>query len=483
MRAVQSTSFGWATASHVLADTAARAAYEYHPELATLELLGEIRRLFATERRIEHLVCRYLADLADRIRQGRDAALWAYADELHAARCCFGLGMRDTRERVRIGRALRQLPRIEAAFVGGELSCSRVREVTRVAEPETESHWLELARSLDMRSLERRIAAAREHGERDKRGDAGASAPMDERARTEWLSQNAVRVTFTLSAEAWALLERALEGARRSGGAMSEAEALQAVARDALSAQTQGADASDPRTSVVVYECRRCGKTDLDTGVGLLELDPASAAATGCGQPELDLASEGRAARRGGPLPAATRRAVMLRDQCRCRVPGCGRRRYVDVHHVEPRARGGVHSRSNCFVICRTHHRLLHDGKLHVAGDAEGELSFRHASGEPFVDLVPPTPLPLASERQVEIEAELDVASQGGSSPDGAATGSGASLDPARRVLELIGRRGAWSLDALVEGSGLSVNAVAGALTLLELAGRVRCRDFVYDPV
>ena len=36
----------------------------------------------------------------------------------------------------------------------------------------------------------------------------------DKPVRTEWLTQNTVRVTFELSAEAWGLLERALEGTR-----------------------------------------------------------------------------------------------------------------------------------------------------------------------------------------------------------------------------------------------------------------------------
>jgi len=120
-----------------------------------------VRHLLATERRAERLICRYLADRADRIRQRRDAALDAYADELHAARCFFGLGVRDTRERVRIGRALRELPHIERAFIDGDLPFSRVREVTRVATAQTEHAWLELAERLDMRALERRVATAR----------------------------------------------------------------------------------------------------------------------------------------------------------------------------------------------------------------------------------------------------------------------------------------------------------------------------------
>jgi len=46
-----------------------------------------------------------------------------------------------------------------------------------------------------------------------------------------------------------------------------------------------------------------------------------------------------------------------------------------------------------------------------------------------------------------------------------------------------MGRRGGWSDDALIEASGLSASQVAVNLTLLEVAGRVRRRDFYLEPV
>ena len=58
----------------------------YSPELSTPELIVLVGQLLVIESHAERLICRYLADLADRIRQRRESMLYAYADELQAAR-------------------------------------------------------------------------------------------------------------------------------------------------------------------------------------------------------------------------------------------------------------------------------------------------------------------------------------------------------------------------------------------------------------
>jgi hypothetical protein len=151
-------------------EAAEASSHDYHPELATPELIVQIRRLLAAERRVGRLVCRYLADLADRIHGQRDRELLAYVDEFQAAACFFELGAREVRERVRIGRALRELPQIEAAFIAGELSYSRVREVTRVAQPVTE-----LASLAGVRARSRHAHARTPSGRHGRRARASTS--------------------------------------------------------------------------------------------------------------------------------------------------------------------------------------------------------------------------------------------------------------------------------------------------------------------
>jgi hypothetical protein len=56
-----------------------------------------------------------------------------------------GLGPLAARERVRVARALQTLPKISASFSRGEISYSKVREMTRIATPENEDTLLNVA--------------------------------------------------------------------------------------------------------------------------------------------------------------------------------------------------------------------------------------------------------------------------------------------------------------------------------------------------
>ena len=49
-----------------------------------------------------------------------------------------GIGMNAAREKVRVARALKGLPKITAAYARGELSFSKVQALTRAANPDNE---------------------------------------------------------------------------------------------------------------------------------------------------------------------------------------------------------------------------------------------------------------------------------------------------------------------------------------------------------
>jgi hypothetical protein len=108
-----------------------------------------------TKSRGEREVCRRLLEaerLAIPSRVGF-ASLREYAERR------LGLNGRQTEERLRVGRALVDLPALDGALSTGELRWSAVRELTRLAVPETERAWRAWASGKTSRQVEKAIAS------------------------------------------------------------------------------------------------------------------------------------------------------------------------------------------------------------------------------------------------------------------------------------------------------------------------------------
>ena len=86
--------------------------------------------------------------------------------------------------------------------------------------------------------------------------------------------------------------------------------------------------------------------------------------------------------RRTRTISPALRRALAARDR-QCRFPGCGNRR-VDAHHVRHWADGGRTALDNLVLLCRRHHRAVHEEGFRVTMDAAGDARFAHPDGRPL---------------------------------------------------------------------------------------------------
>ncbi|MHB1488712.1 MAG: HNH endonuclease signature motif containing protein [Acidimicrobiales bacterium] len=79
-------------------------------------------------------------------------------------------------------------------------------------------------------------------------------------------------------------------------------------------------------------------------------------------------------------IPAWLYRVLRHRDRG-CRFPGCGQGRLIHAHHIRHWADGGPTEQGNLILICRYHHRLVHEGGWSITGDACGEVSFVRPDG------------------------------------------------------------------------------------------------------
>jgi len=88
-------------------------------------------------------------------------------------------------------------------------------------------------------------------------------------------------------------------------------------------------------------------------------------------------------------IPPALRRALHHRDRD-CRFPGCGVR-FGQGHHIRHWAQGGPTTLSNLALLCRRHHRAVHEEGYQVDRQSDGELRFRRPDGQ-LLPEVPSSP-------------------------------------------------------------------------------------------
>ena len=115
-------------------------------------------------------------------------------------------------------------------------------------------------------------------------------------------------------------------------------------------------------------------------------------------------------------IPPALRRALQHRDKG-CRFPGCGLP-FGQGHHIKHWAHGGPTKLSNLAMLCRRHHRAVHEEGFQVERLANGELGFRRPDGQPIPDVpaapaVSATPCETLREQQDALHINAHMATPG----------------------------------------------------------------------
>jgi hypothetical protein len=96
--------------------------------------------------------------------------------------------------------------------------------------------------------------------------------------------------------------------------------------------------------------------------------------------------------RRTRAIPPALRRALQARDRG-CRFPGCGLR-HAQGHHLQHWANGGPTRLDNLAMLCRRHHRAVHEEGYRVVREADGALRFSTPAGRPIPEAPAPPAVP-----------------------------------------------------------------------------------------
>ena len=212
-----------------------------------------------------------------------------------------------------------------------------------------------------------------------------------------------VRVDGDLDPETGQTLITALRAvqdadARKRGdvrtAAQRRADALGEICRQWLDAGERPSIAGERPHIVVTVDLealeRGGGRSEL-SDVGAVR--PETARRIACDAAVSRVITRGRSeplevGRRTPVVPAGLRRAVVVRDR-HCRFPGCDRPQgWCDAHHAVHWADGGETSLANLVLLCRRHHRLVHERFGLTMED--GQPVFRRPDGSVMEERPPP---------------------------------------------------------------------------------------------
>jgi len=306
-----------------------------------------------------------------------------------------GIAKSSLYEFLRVGRELQTLPIISGLFRGGELSWSKTKILTRVADADNERDLAHVALTATVSDVER---FCREFkwpklesvtGDPDSgrtAADLQAEQQFNNRALT-WQEQNdgSVQIRLTLPAEQAQVVLKSLEQCdnelyepnsvddittpkqRRADAMVLLAErSLQYAGTDVRRSDryqvilhVENADflASSPAPSNP-YPSRK----PWIEGAGPIADTVAQRIA--CDASVVSILTQD-----GEPLNIGRKnriwstgiwRAIMARDR-HCQFPGCSEHRYLEIHHIKHWAHGGETSVDNGICLCQRHHTLVHE--------------------------------------------------------------------------------------------------------------------------
>src|SRR5437867_90412 len=382
-----------------------------------------------------------------------------------------GTSVKKAADLVRVAKALELLPLMDEAFSRGKLYWSAVRAMTSVATPQNEAQWVEYAKCHRVDEVERRVAGSKagEGPDSDWKGlmvryPYEFTVKAEVHQAFESLSQilslksgTEVTVPEALFLAARRLIAAEIESDGKDGKERKLPSGYRMVIQKCPDCKEHSVMTEDGRVKIESERAR-----ELLEGAEVLvihvEKEPQAAQkspARDILSPEVltdphthknydshvadvqmilpgsqkhdppliqhapNLSTPQRPQvppeERDPPSTPELNREVHSRDGFLCRIPGCGEIATVN-HHIEFRSQGGRTVRQNLGGLCSGDHSLVHEGKILLSGNSDGELKIsdehffplasRAGDREPSVELeVEPVPKPASPPWMEESES------------------------------------------------------------------------------
>jgi len=329
------------------------------------------------------------------LRQGWKEYHYNNCAEWLSLKC--GIDVGTGREKVRVARALFDLPQIAAAFETGDLGYTKARALTRIATHHNEADLLAHALTATADQVQQRCQQIRN-------GDPlASSADANRLHKGRYLSRSfdqngQMTITVQLPRETGELVMKAIEQVMAKEVADKEdppgasfftdqADALVEVARSYLAGGHTAKTCTADHYQVTVHvDAKALRQNPSEDGSERKSDLPIETVRRLCCDGAIVPVTEDE---KGNPLNVgrkhrivqpALRRALHIRDK-QCVYPGCSHDKWLDAHHIKHWADGGETTLENTLLLCSKHHRVMHEGGFTIKHNYKNERYFETSQG------------------------------------------------------------------------------------------------------
>lgn len=270
---------------------------------------------------------------------------------------------------ISLTRKLEKLPKLKNSITNGELGYTVARVLADVADVNNEQDWVDFAKNNSRLKVEEEVKRAKQEARDEKIGQPSFFPKPMKKSPQAVLP---VRVDFEMSPVQFARYEKLMEQIRKNRIVSSDkVEALLEVLHGFLEGVSEESLVDEPEkhprgyltkpsTQIHLHHCPTCESTMVQTSKGEMEIGENEFERSQC-----DCLTSAPNEPNKSAIAPSIRRKIFAKARHQCETPGCNHTRFLEIHHIVPRSKGGGNDPANLKVLCAGCHSRAHS---HVLG-------------------------------------------------------------------------------------------------------------------
>ena len=298
-----------------------------------------------------------LLDLLQKLDHHKVHYKMGYKSLFEYCTTCLNLSESTSYSLINVARKSKKVPELKKEIQKGTITLSKAKKITSVIKPENKDQWLELAKTATQNQIEKEVAKVSPKLTLSQElRYIHESKEVKEKVQINKSSPTRVQLQLGISEKVMLKIRRAQDLLSQKRQRPTD---LESVLDEVLSFYLEKKDPVE----------KAKGKLSRKD-VNMKDKSVRDSTSTRMERPNSKSVGVKKSVLKNRkPLPAKTKHLLYLKAKGQCthvnfQGERCKEMRFLDIHHIFPKSKGGGDHLGNLTLLCRGHHRMVHEQKI-----------------------------------------------------------------------------------------------------------------------